>query len=331
MIARERTLVVTLFAGVLAAVVLVALVALLGSGGDHEWDGSLRAVDDPLAGFSHPRTVHFAPDGRLLVTDVGTGNDDGRVVAVDLERKTQEVLMRDLPSASVTGQVVGGIAGPSAAAMSPDGTLCVVTGDGPEGRGFAEMRCTNGFRVDLAAYERANNPEGRDARSDPFDVVAAGDRGWYVSDAAANVVLRVGATGTIGVVGVFDSVAGSGTPPGNPTGMALWNGRLTTALFGGAVLTGGGNATVPVFAEVEQPIAAAPPYQVNTAPGGEQFVLYLSYGKREAVQGTGAIRMAANVIVDGLDRPTGFVRLPDGRFVVAEQERGRLRIVEEPK
>jgi hypothetical protein len=28
---------------------------------------------DPLAGFAAPRTVHLAPDDRVLVTDQGTG------------------------------------------------------------------------------------------------------------------------------------------------------------------------------------------------------------------------------------------------------------------
>ena len=45
-------------------------------------DASLGGADDPLGGFDHPRTVHLAPDGRLVIADLGTGHNDGRVVAV---------------------------------------------------------------------------------------------------------------------------------------------------------------------------------------------------------------------------------------------------------
>ena len=335
MFAPQQRLFASLLAG--AAIVLIvaalAAVARSDSRGDDAGPrvGALRTLADPLSGFSRPRTVHFAPDGRLLITDVGTGNDDGRVVAVDLERKTQEVLMDRLPSTRDSGQPFAPFSGPSGAAMAPDGTLCVVIGDGPADRGFAEMRCTDGLRVDLKAYELANNPEGMELESNPFDIVPGTDSDWYVSDAAANVVLNVRRDGTVRTVGIFDSVAGPGTPEGVPTGMAAWNGRLTTALYGGAVLTGGLNLTVPVFVEDAHPIAAAPPYSPISPTGGGQFVVYLTHSDLGGGEGTGTIRLASSVIVDGLDRPTGFVRLADGRLVVAEEERGRVRIVEELK
>ncbi|MEO7296153.1 MAG: hypothetical protein ABIZ57_08415, partial [Candidatus Limnocylindria bacterium] len=69
------------------------------------------------------------PDGRILVADLGSGADDGRVVAVDLADGSQEVLLDDLPSTSDSGQRYADLAGPSGAAMAPDGTVCVVIGD----------------------------------------------------------------------------------------------------------------------------------------------------------------------------------------------------------
>ncbi len=325
---RERVRVVTLVA------LMVALIVAVGVGGSRD-DGDRKplTLTDLLSGFSRPRTVHFTPDGRLLITDLGTGKDDGRVVAVDLDRKTREVLMDQLPSTRDSGQRFADVAGPSGAAMASDGALCVVIGDGPDGRGFAEMRCTDGLRVDLKAYERANNPGGGELESNPFDIVYAGDGpgDWYVSDAAANVVLHVSRSGEVSVVGVFNEVAGFGSPEGVPTGLTAWEGRLTTALYGGALLTGGPNLTVPVFVSDAHPIASAPPYSPINPTGGGNFVVYLTYSDLEGRENTGSIRLVDNVLVDGLDRPTGFVRLADGRFVVAEEARGRVRIVEEQK
>jgi len=61
---------------------------------------------DPLAGFAAPRALRLAPDGRLLVTDLGTGSSDGRVVAVDLADGRREVLLDRLPSTRGSGPPV---------------------------------------------------------------------------------------------------------------------------------------------------------------------------------------------------------------------------------
>jgi hypothetical protein len=57
----------------------------------------------------------------------------------------------------------------------------------------------------------------------------------------------------------------------------------------------------------------------------------LAYRDESAERGTGAIYSTADQrdIVTGLDRPTGFARLPEGRFLVSEEARGRVRIVTE--
>jgi len=81
------------------------------------------ARPDPLGGFDAPRTVHLAPDGRLLVTDQGTGASDGKVVAVDLAAGRQQVLLDRLPSTRGSGQQHADLAGPSGAAMAADGTV----------------------------------------------------------------------------------------------------------------------------------------------------------------------------------------------------------------
>ena len=181
------------------------------------------ARPDPLAGFDAPRAVHLAPDGRLLVTDQGTGADDGKVVAVDLAARRRTVLLDRLPSTRGSGQQHADLAGPSGAAMAADGTVCAVIGDATrEGAGFSTLRCSDGLVADLEAYERAANPDGRELASNPYDVAWDGRDGWYVSDAAANTVLHVDRAGRIRTVAVVASMAPFGGRPvqGVPTGLA---------------------------------------------------------------------------------------------------------------
>jgi glucose/arabinose dehydrogenase len=297
---------------------------------------------DPLAGFAAPRAVHLAPDGRLLVTDLGTGNDDGRVVAVDLAAGRRQVLLDRLPSTRRSGQQHADLAGPSGAAMAPDGTVCAVVGDATRERaGFSTLRCTGGLVADLEAYEQAHNPDGRELASNPYDVAWDGGDGWYVSDAAANAVLHVDSSGRIRTVAVLPSMAPFGGRPaqGVPTGLARApDGRLYVALFGGAPATGGPAVVIALRPDQAgtrptrpTPVArAVAPIGVTPGPQG---LAVLDYGGEPADRGRGRILLVASppdpgrVVAAGLDRPVGIARLPDGRYVVAETDSGRLRLV----
>lgn len=289
-----------------------------------------------LSGFHHPRTVHLAQDGRLIVTDLGTGKDDGRVVAVELDSGKQETLLGHLPSTKNSGQRYADLAGPSGAAVARDGPrngpVCAVIGDASKpNRGFNTLRCTNGLTADFKAFEEANNPDGREIASNPYDIVSDGQTGWYVSDAAANVVLHVDERGTIEVAalfGTFCCLARQGAEP-VPTGLSIVvSGRgdraVAVALFGGAVGLVGQTAaeTGLAFANLPSAIAVA-------NDGKDSYFLVYDDGLGTAKSGAivHADRHGRREVVTGLDRPTGFARLPDGRFVVAEEERGRVYIV----
>ena len=300
------------------------------------------ARPDPLAGFDAPRTVHLAPDGRLLVTDQGTGAGDGTVVAVDLATRRRTVLLADLPSTRGSGQQHADLAGPSGAAMAGDGTVCVVTGDATrEGAGFSTLRCSNGLVADLEAYERAANLDGRELASNPYDVVWDGRDGWYVSDAAANTVLHVDRAGRIRTVAVVASMAPFGGRPaqGVPTGLARApDDSLFVALFGGAPTEGGPAVVIALRpgsdgdrrATPRAAALAAAPIGVVSTPEG---LAVLDYGGGPGDRGQGRIVLVAGpsdpvrVVATGLDRPVGMARLPDGRYAVAETDRGRLHLV----
>jgi len=292
----------------------------------------------------HPRTIHLTPDGRFITTYLGSGKDDGSVVVSDLS-SDGTVVMRDLPSTRDSGQRYADLAGPSGAAMAPDGTVCVVIGDANKpGRGFNTMRCTDGLVVDLKAYEQANNPDGLEVVSNPYDIAWDGKESWLVSDAAANSVLRVTRAGEIAVAAVFPNFAPFVPGEGIPVGLTLvptdapdlsggavrqpfFPGGVLIALHGGAVagLEPDGTRN-PLMVEGNTPGAIA----VFATPDA---LFVLSHSNADGAEGTGSIATYdGRVVVDGLDRPTGFVRLPDGRFMVAEDTAdGRVRIVDPKK
>jgi hypothetical protein len=299
------------------------------------------ARPDPLGGFDAPRAVHLAPDGRLLVADQGTGAGDGKVVAVDLVARRRKVLLDRLPSIRGSGQQHADLAGPSGAAMAADGTVCAVIGDATrEGAGFSTMRCSNGLVADLEAYERAANPDGRELASNPYDVVWDGRDGWYVSDAAANTVLHVDRAGRIRTFAVLAHMGPFGGRPvqGVPTGLArAADGIVYVALFGGSPAVGGPGVVVSLApgpaggrARASAAARATAPIGVLPAPGG---LAILDYGGVPEDRGNGRIVLAAGpsdpgrVLASGLDRPVGVVRLPDGRYLVTETDRRRLRVL----
>jgi hypothetical protein len=300
------------------------------------------ARPDPLAGFDAPRTVHLAPDGRLLVADQGTGTGDGKVVAVDLATRRRTVLLDRLPSTRGSGQQHADLAGPSGAAMAADGTVCAVIGDATrEGGGFSTLRCSNGLVADLEAHEWAANPDGRELASNPYDVAWDGRVGWYVSDAAANAVLHVDRAGRIRTLAVVADMSPFGGRPlqGVPTGLARApDGSVKVALFGGSPAVGGPGVVVSLApgagvggrAKASAAARATAPIGVLAAPGG---LAVLDYGGVPDDPGNGRILLVAGpsdpgrVLASGLDRPVGMARLPDGRYVVTETDRGRLRLV----
>jgi hypothetical protein len=297
---------------------------------------------DPLGGFEAPRAVRLAPDGRLLVTAQGSGEGDGSVVAVDLAAGRRQVLLDRLPSTHRSGQQHADLAGPSGAAMAADGTVCVEIGDATrEGAGFSTLRSTDGLVADLEAYERAANPDGGEHARNPYDVAWDGQDGWYVSDAAANAVLHVDRAGRIRVVAVLARMARFGGRPaqGVPTGLhRAADGTLYVALFGGAPAPGGPAVVVtlrpsPTGDRPARPRAAAratAPIGALPTPGG---LAVLDYGGAPGDRGRGRILLverpsgAGRVVAGGLDRPVGMARLPDGRYVVAETDRDRLRLI----
>jgi hypothetical protein len=300
-----------------------------------------------LGDYEAARTLHLAPDGRLLVTDLGSGRNDGRVVAVDVDSGKRTVLMRDLPSTHASGESHADLAGPSGAAMAADGTVCaVIAGATKRNAGFSTMRCSSGLVVDLEAFQgRTKLP------SNPYDVVSDGKDGWYVSDGAANNLLHVDRAGKVVVVARFPSLEAAGLGKrhgqGVPTGLTLGADRtLYAALYGGAPFDGPPSVVVSLPPDAAtrpgkvkpRPLAFLPhPIAVASVPDGIAVVDYGGApGERRKGElrlfdgaGTGPPQQAGQgrLLIARLDGPTGLVRLPDGRWVIAETGHHGLRVL----
>jgi hypothetical protein len=320
---------ITLTVLALVAAVAATSIRLFGPSG---------APPGPLEGYHHPRAIHRAPDGRLIIADLGSGHDDGQVVAIDLVNNTRTVLIDKLPSTTHSGNRYADLAGASGAAMAADGTVCVVIGyaDRPAAEGFNTLRCTDGLRVDLKKFEEEHNPDGLEIDSNPFDIVWDGGDGWYVSDSGANALLHVSRQGSITVAQLFTTFATFTKPKqeGVPTGLSLapasahGSERIIVALYGGAFASYRPGATdATTNPGLEWAIA---PHPIAALEDGETLYM-LSYSDSDDRKGSGQIfDRNRTVIATGLDRPTGFARLPDGRFLVSEEARSRVRIVGEP-
>ena len=277
--------------------------------------GWLGGDDEPFGHFDNARSVHAAPDGRLIVADLGTGKNDGRVVAVR-PGEAQEVLMSELPSTKNSGQAHSALAGPSGAAMNAVGVVCTAIGDGPD-PGFATMRCSDGLMVDLKAYEQANNPDGRAVESNPYDIAWDGEAGWVVSDAAANTVLHVSSTGEVTVLGVFGP-ADSGLPEGVPTGLDFGQfARFRLVAFGlfdagFGVLDLGRSSPLP-DGPAGRPIVGIAQDRTATS-SGELSACWLEWESAEA----GGDLVCNGNFVRSFDRPTGLTQLTRFEYVVVD-------------
>lgn len=299
-----------------------------------------------LGEYQAARSLHLAPDGRLIVTDLGSGASDGAVVAVDTASGRRATLLGGLPSTRGSGQGHADLAGPSGADMAADGTVCVVIGDAPAKptAGFGTLRCNSGLVVDLKAFQAR-----RRLPSNPYDVVWDGQAGWFVSDGAANNVLHVDRAGRVVLVASFPSLKAAGLSQrdgqGVPTGLARGPDRtLYTALYGGAPFDGP-PAAVVAFApstgngptDARPRLVASVPHPIAVA-ATPQGVVVVDYGGAPGVRGRGEVRLVVGagagavagpggVVASGLDRPTGVAWLPDGRLVIAESDRRGLRVL----
>ena len=196
-------------------------------------------VEVVASGLDNPRGLAVGPNGVLYVAEAGRGRaagvgqgpcapnpvggeavclgPTGAVTAVNLRKGSQKRVVTGLPSLAVASGSTA--TGPADIALGSGSFVAVGLGQHPDqrdGLGAGESALGTMVRVDLdrdewrsvadlAAFERANDPDGGDplsvVESNPNGVVADAS-GQVVIDAAANTVLAV-RKGTVSLLAVL--------------------------------------------------------------------------------------------------------------------------------
>ncbi len=181
-------------------------------------------------GLANPRGLLITDDGTLYVAEAGLGGTEaftappyppstrgmtGRVSKI-APGGGKTTVAANLPSLSLGGQGNAFVLGPAGIIMV-NGTLWLATGAMPNGYPTSP-NAASVLRIDpqsgavtqvadLAAFERANNPDTFELTADPYGIVMGADGNLYVADAGANDFIRVNPqTGQATLVTVFAGI-----------------------------------------------------------------------------------------------------------------------------
>lgn len=322
---------------------LVALftVAVVGFAFTQQWRQSERLV---AAGLRSPRGMAWIGEDLLVVAEAGLADAAGRG-----DRSTRQIATGRLSWTSAIGNsrgtMVDGlpgeyiglldeVIGPAAVGLAPDGRLYTLTGQCQAPLCSALLaRQPDGQLTtvaDLRAFARAHPAVSGAAPNDesnPWGVAVASDGVVYVTDAAANSLLRIDPRVSPASIAVH---ARLGENP-VPTGIALGpDGALYVALFGPLPHPAGAGSIVRVddAGSVTSVVAGLTmPVGVGFEPDGHLLVLELADGYDPATgyrAGSGRLlrigRADSNdrrTLSSGLDFPTALVVAPDGRVFVS--------------
>jgi sugar lactone lactonase YvrE len=262
-------------------------------------------------GLANPRGLVIMDDGTIYVAEAGLGGTEaftappyppstrgitGRVTKI-APGGAKTTVTANLPSLSIGGQGNAFVLGPAGMIMA-NGALWLATGamlngypPAPNASSVLRIDPQSGAVTqvaDLAAFERANNPDTFEITNDPYGIVMGGDGNLYVADSGANDLIRVNPqTGQATLVTVF---AGIPRPTANPA-------------------RGGKNENDPV------------PSNIVVGPDGNLYVGLLT-GFPTVKGGAKVLRVtpggAVSDVVTGLTSVSWLTFGPDGLLYVAE-------------
>lgn len=339
--------------------VIVALTPLAARPGEAQAPFAVVAT-----GLDNPRHLAFGPDGALYVAEAGRGGAgpclegpdgdevcfgaSGAVTRITAER--QERILTGLPS--LASRAGGEATGPQGIAIR-GGAVNVLIGLGADpadraqgGAAFAafgthvEAGAGGALRtvVDAAAYEGRANPDRGEVDSNPYALLADGDR-WLIADAGGNSLLAIGADGALTTLATFPPQQVPAPPMLNlPPGARIPSESVPTSVTRGpdgayyvGELTGFpfpvGGARVWRVVPGEEPTVYASGFttigDLAFDRGGNLYVLEITANGLLSGDPTGALyrvtpaRTRTLVAREGLVFPTGLAVGPYGALYVA--------------
>lgn len=291
-----------------------------------------------VGGLTTPTGVRAMGGGELLVVELGSGGSTELPMTPAPDGTPQVALLGDtariLSVALATGEAREVVKLPSIAAgpitlganrvMNHRGALFVSVG-GWSSEVKAERpallgsvaRIEGGTATPLAttwSLEDDANPDGASRETNPFGLAAAPDGSFWITDAAANTLLKLEPeTGEVSLVAAFPELA-----PGVqavPTGLAFdADGDALVTLYSGFPFPKGASKVVKVAPDgtvSDYVTGLSMVVDVRVAPDGRVYAVQLGeMGETEVVPNSGAVlRLTegrAEVAVAGLDGPSAL-------------------------
>lgn len=323
------------------SLILFALATLLAACNTQPPDPTPAAPLQPTlitSGLTNPTGVNAASEGELFVIEQGMGGDtelpmtpaeDGSPRVAQLG-ETSRILSvspttgaiterAKLPSISSGAELAGGNR-----LMRSGGALYASIGAWNEDVQAERpalvgsiARIEDGEATPIATtwdFEVENNPDGVQLETNPFGLAEAPDGSFWITDAAANSLLRLEPeSGEISLIATFGTLEGGAEAV--PTGLAFdSDGSALVTLFTGFSFPQGGSKVVKVTPEgyvSDYATGLSTLVDVRLGPDGRVYaVQFGAFGENEFLPDSGAIfRLGggdAEKIVDGLNAPSAL-------------------------
>lgn len=324
---------------VVAVVVLALVVAACATSGP---DAAVE-LEVVATGLLAPIGLAEAPDGRILVAEDGTGEDDlsGGISVIDAGQA------RRLVSGFPSGRDSGDLSGSALVGVGTDGTVYI----GNFGAGHLwTMPADQLLAVDAPLQPSdlapVMEPLNNVRITNPFDITFDGAGRPVVSDASGNGVATLDTAGSTVFIHRFGQLPDPASPmqiDPVPTGIARVGEEYYVTLTGGCPYPDGSGQLVAIGDDRSQRTVADGlymPIDVELAADGTIWVLEFADFDDDAscftgagyLAGTGRLSRLTDVglepVVEGLNHPGAVLAASDGSLYISEVFSGRvLRLV----
>lgn len=302
---------------------------------------SLTTLTTGLVG---PIGVETDPSGRLWVTESGTGNNDARLMMITPADGKAYPIVTGFFSETVPGGDIEGLGH----LLYADGLLYVLGGDGFLYKfdirnvqpGQEPIKASTLPREDISSFVLAYNFVNNAHDSHPYNLTLGPDGLLYISDAAANAILKREKTGMLSVVAEIPGIANP-TPVGPPQLQSVptsivYDGQkfLVSTLIGFPFPAGkaivyqvdlGGR--VSVYQSGFNSLTGVK-LDGNLAP---LVIEYGQFGQQGWVRNTGRVLRAngttSTLLFDNIDQPTDLKRVNANTYYLTSLGEGSVKKV----